>query len=98
MIKAVRAVGLNEQVAVIGDDPTVATETHPPIRFPLARKVTRPGALSVAVTVAEVRNAKEFGTFSVVVVSLIATAIKVITTLPAATVLLSASTLLLPAL
>jgi hypothetical protein len=71
---------------------------QPPILFPFARNVTRPGTLVVATSDADVRNSRELGTESEVVVSLIATAINVITTLPAAIALLSASTLFVPAL
>ena len=73
-------------------------EMQPPIRFPLAKKVTRPETLVVAVNVAEDLKVSEFGMARVVVVSLIAIAINVITTLPAEIELLTTSTLLIPAL
>ena len=95
---AILVVGLKVQVAVIGELPEVATDTHPPILLPFARNVTRPGTLVVATNVEGDRKVKLLGVVKDVVVSLIASETKVITTLPGAITLLSASTLLAPAL
>jgi hypothetical protein len=55
-------------VAVIGELPEVGRDMHPGILFPLLKNVTRPGALTVAVSVVAVLKLGVFDTLSEMVV------------------------------
>jgi hypothetical protein len=70
---------------VILPDEIVGMFIHPPILLPFAKKVTFPGADTVATKFVTARKTREEGTARDVVVSEMATLIKVIATLPGET-------------